>query len=138
MLAAKFGHIDTVVTLLNVKGIDVNATDVHGMTALMWAVGNGHTNTVIAMIAMDNGNLDLDVKTTTYLQVGNPQEPVSIPSGADAQKIAELTENDDIKGAIDAKLDSKKAIDANNPAKKQVLNNTVQEPMSYRKLKKDG
>ena len=47
--AARKGDTATVQTLLN-NGADVNATDEHGGTALMYAAVNGHTATVQALI----------------------------------------------------------------------------------------
>lgn len=47
--AARQGNTATVESLLR-QGADVNATDDHGVTALMYAVVNGHTSTVRALI----------------------------------------------------------------------------------------
>ncbi|NGX63353.1 MAG: hypothetical protein KR126chlam6_00761 [Candidatus Anoxychlamydiales bacterium] len=49
MYAAKNGHIDTVLALID-KGAEVNKQDYNGRTALMHAAANGHKDTALALI----------------------------------------------------------------------------------------
>ncbi|MDA2929702.1 ankyrin repeat domain-containing protein, partial [Acidobacteria bacterium AH-259-O06] len=56
--AAKNGQTDRVKALLDADA-DVNATDVDGMTPLMWAAFGGHTNTVRALL---DAGADVSVK----------------------------------------------------------------------------
>ena len=51
MRAALIGHTSAITDLL-ARGLDVNATDQHGRTALMEAVYGGHTETVEALLKL--------------------------------------------------------------------------------------
>lgn len=50
MLAAGEGHNAKLLRLLR-AGADVNATDIHGSTALDWAVEEGHTQAVCLLLS---------------------------------------------------------------------------------------
>ena len=45
MVSAESGHISCMKTIINL-GIDINAMEKHGGTALIWASGNGHVEAV--------------------------------------------------------------------------------------------
>ena len=49
MISAESGHISCMETILDL-GIDVNAMEEHGGTALIWASGNGHVDAVRLLI----------------------------------------------------------------------------------------
>ena len=49
--AAAEGHTEAVTALLAAPGLDVNAVDDAGYTALMWAASGGYTETVTALLA---------------------------------------------------------------------------------------
>jgi ankyrin repeat protein len=53
MLAAQFGRLTTVTTLLAVSDIEVNCADEGGNTALMLASRNGHIGVVRALLAFN-------------------------------------------------------------------------------------
>jgi hypothetical protein len=59
MLAARFGHINTVNALVKRHNVDVDAVDGEGRTALMIAAANGHTDTVRALAVTHNANVDV-------------------------------------------------------------------------------
>jgi ankyrin repeat protein len=54
--AAKRGHSDVVITLLN-GGADTEAIDAKGRTALHYAAGNGSENVVEMLLSVVNGNI---------------------------------------------------------------------------------
>jgi hypothetical protein len=58
MLAAAFGHTDTVNALAGTYNANVDAVGQNGGTALMLAAGNGHTGTVNALAGTYNANVD--------------------------------------------------------------------------------
>ena len=51
MRAANGSHTEMVTALLAAPGLDVNAADGDGWTALMWAVNGGHAENVTALLA---------------------------------------------------------------------------------------
>eukprot|EP00952_Eustigmatos_sp_NYUAD-ZCMA_P011174 45522-Eustigmatos_ZCMA.PRE.1 len=51
MIAAMRGSADVVAELLHMRGVEVNAVDCDGYTALMLAAQTGHPRVVEAMIA---------------------------------------------------------------------------------------
>ena len=57
--AAEQGDTNKVKLLINLKGIDLNATDVHGTTALMYACQNDHIKIVEILVNQKDINLNI-------------------------------------------------------------------------------
>lgn len=51
MLAAEFGHTETVQALLTANDINVIHQDNKGKMALIFAIANGHTETILALLS---------------------------------------------------------------------------------------
>jgi hypothetical protein len=56
--ATSGGHLDIIEALIGTLGIDVDAVNRYGTTALMYAAGHGHTDTVNALAGTHNANVD--------------------------------------------------------------------------------
>ncbi len=56
--AARGGHLDIIEAFIGTLGVDVDAIDHYGDTALMLAARNGHTATVNALAGTYNANVD--------------------------------------------------------------------------------
>ena len=56
--AASGGHLDIIEAFIGTLGVDVDALDHYGETALMLAASNGHTATVNALAGTYNANVD--------------------------------------------------------------------------------
>ena len=56
--AASGGHLDIIEAFIGTLGVDVDAIDHYGETALMRAAGNGRTDTVNALAGTHNANVD--------------------------------------------------------------------------------
>jgi hypothetical protein len=56
--AASGGHLDIVEAFIGTLGVDVDAVDEYGSTALMRAAGRGHTATVNALAGTHNANVE--------------------------------------------------------------------------------
>jgi ankyrin repeat protein len=56
--AASGGHLDIIEALIGTLGVDVDAVDWIGWTALMYAAFHGHTDTVNALAGTHNANVD--------------------------------------------------------------------------------
>jgi hypothetical protein len=56
--AASGGHLDIIEAFIGTLGVDVDAIDHYGETALMHAATNGHTDTVNALAGTYNANVD--------------------------------------------------------------------------------
>ena len=71
--AARFGKIKILKLLLECPEIDVNMKDYVGMTALMWAATNGHSEILIELLKKD---ADMDIKNNqgmTALMMATPE-----------------------------------------------------------------
>jgi hypothetical protein len=71
--AARFGKIKILKLLLESPDIDVNMKDYIGMTALMWAATNGHSEILIELLKKD---ADIDIKNNqgmTALMMATPE-----------------------------------------------------------------
>jgi hypothetical protein len=56
--AARGGHLDIIEAFIGTLGVDVDAVDKRGQTALMYAAAYGHTDTVNALAGTHNANMD--------------------------------------------------------------------------------
>jgi ankyrin repeat protein len=56
--AARGGHLDIIEAFIGTIGVDVEAVDQGGLTALIWAAMYGHTATVNALAGTHNANVD--------------------------------------------------------------------------------
>ncbi len=56
--AASGGHLDIIEAFIGTFGVDVDAVDEYGNTALMHAAQNGHTDTVNALAGTHNANVE--------------------------------------------------------------------------------
>ena len=70
----------------------MNAADNSGMTALMWAAGNGHAETVAALAGVHG--LNSYIVTCADVEVGYGVVRVTVPSGSSAMDFARLTHHD--------------------------------------------
>ena len=56
--AASGGHLDIIEAFIGTIGVNVDAADERGRTALMWAARYGHTDTVNALAGTHNANVE--------------------------------------------------------------------------------
>ena len=75
-----------------VVGIDVNAANNDGTTALMMAAEGGHAATVAALAGVHG--LNPYVVTSADVEVGYGEARVTVPSGSSAMDFARLTHHD--------------------------------------------
>jgi len=62
--AAYFGCVEITVALLETNKVDVQATDIHGKTALAWASRRGHEGVV--RVLLEQGDVNSDIPGTKY------------------------------------------------------------------------
>jgi hypothetical protein len=67
--AARGGHLDIIEAFIGTLGVDVDAVDEYGWTALMRAASYGHTDTVNALAGTHNANVDADKSGWTELML---------------------------------------------------------------------
>jgi hypothetical protein len=68
--AASGGHLDIIEAFIGTLGVDVEAVDQNGRTALMFAAENGHTDTVNALAGTHNANVEaVDLNGKTALMI---------------------------------------------------------------------
>ncbi|CAB9518383.1 ANK [Seminavis robusta] len=63
VVAVEYGHVDVVKDLLENAGVDVNAKEINGWTALHYAASYGHVAVVETLL--EQANVDVLVKTNT-------------------------------------------------------------------------
>ncbi|MEO2192503.1 MAG: ankyrin repeat domain-containing protein, partial [bacterium] len=56
--AAGGGHLDIIEAFIGTLGVNVDAVDADGLTALFWAAFKGHTDTVNALAGTHNANVE--------------------------------------------------------------------------------
>ena len=65
LCAAKEGRIQSVRKLLEM-GVDVNATDEFGRTALIMASANGHTDVIVELLKHDQVDVNVGERKRAY------------------------------------------------------------------------
>ena len=95
--AAKRGDTEMTTALIAAGSVDTNAADNDGSTALMWAAGNGHAETVAALAGVHG--LNSYVVTSADVEIDYGVADVTVPAGSSAMDFARLTHHD---AAVDA------------------------------------